>query len=79
MKDRAHADVSGASARSERVAPMTHSSIAATISVALTVIGMMLVIGGVLVPGVFLAGAVLIGVSLIGYAVAGVLQVRTAQ
>lgn len=72
-------DATSTSDRSVRVAPLTHSAIAVVASVALTVVGMMLVIGGVLVPGVFLTGAVLIGISLIGYAVAGVLEVRAAQ
>lgn len=57
---------------------MMYSSLAVAASVALTVIGMMFVVGGVLVPGLFLAGVVLIGISLIGYAAAGVLQVREA-
>jgi hypothetical protein len=58
---------------------MTHSALAVVASVAFTVVGMMLVVGGVLMPGLFVAGAVLIGISLIGYAAAGVLHVREAQ
>lgn len=58
---------------------MMRSSTVVTASVALTVLGMMLIIGGVIVPGVFLAGAVLIGISMVGYAAAGILQVREAR
>lgn len=53
-----------------------NSSMAAAAAVVLSVLGMMLVIGGILVAGLFLPGVVLIGISLIGYAVAAVLHVR---
>lgn len=55
---------------------MSYAWYAVTAAVALTVIGMMLVVGGVLVTGLFLPGAILIGISMIAYAAAGVLQVR---
>jgi hypothetical protein len=45
-------------------------------AIAVTVIGMMLVIGGVLVTGLFLPGAVLIGVGLVGFAAAAILDAR---
>lgn len=51
---------------------------AVTAAIVLTVLGMMLVVGGVIVTGLFLPGAILIAVSMIGYAVAAVLQVRGA-
>lgn len=44
-------------------------------AVTLTVIGMMLVIGGVLATGLFMPGAVLIAIGMVGFAAAGVLQV----
>lgn len=58
---------------------MMHSSHAVTAAVALTVIGMMLVVGGVIVTGLFLPGAILIAISMIGYALAAVLQMRDAS
>lgn len=58
---------------------MRYGSHAVMAAVTLTVIGMMLVVGGVLVTGLFLPGAILIGISLIGYAAAGVLQVRARE
>lgn len=58
---------------------MTYASHAATAAIALTVIGMMLVVGGVLVTGLFLPGAILIAISMIGYAAAGVLEAREPE
>lgn len=55
---------------------MTWTSHAVTAALALSVLGMMLVIGGVLVPGLFLPGVVMIGLSTIGYLAAGVLHAR---
>jgi hypothetical protein len=55
---------------------MTYTGYAVTAAVALSVIGMMLVIGGVLMAGLFLPGVVVIAISLVGYAAAGVLHVR---
>lgn len=40
----------------------------------LSVIGMMLVIGGVLIAGLFMPGVVLIGIGIAAFAVAGVLH-----
>jgi hypothetical protein len=51
-----------------------NSPVAAAAAVALSVLGMMLVIGGVIVAGLFLPGVVLIGISVIGYAAAAVLH-----
>jgi hypothetical protein len=49
-------------------------------AVTLSVLGMMLVIGGVLATGMFLPGVVLIGLSLMGYAAAGLLEaIRSAE
>jgi hypothetical protein len=45
----------------------------------LTVAGMMLVIGGVIVAGVFLPGVVLIGIGLIGWAAAAALHAATGD
>ena len=50
-----------------------------TAAVALSVIGMMLVVGGVLTAGLFIPGVVLIVISLLGYAVAGVLHMRAGS
>ena len=58
---------------------MTWTSHAVTAALALSVLGMMLVIGGVLTAGLFLPGVVLIGLSLVGYVAAAVLQVRQAD
>ena len=58
---------------------MTYSPWVAAGAVALSVLGMMLVIGGVLTAGLFLPGVVLIGLSLVGYGAAAVLQVRQAD
>jgi len=58
---------------------MTYSPWVAAGAVALSVLGMMLVIGGVLTAGLFLPGVVLIGLSLVGYWAAAVLQVRQAD
>ena len=49
---------------------------AATTALTLSVVGMMLVIGGVLVSGLFLPGVVLIGIGMIAYIAAAVLQAR---
>jgi drug/metabolite transporter (DMT)-like permease len=48
-------------------------------AVTLSVLGMMLVVGGVMATGMFLPGVLLIGLSLMGYAAAGVLEaIRSA-
>lgn len=49
---------------------------AVTAALALNVVGMMFVIGGVLAPGLFMPGVVMIGASMIGYLAAGVLHAR---
>lgn len=49
---------------------------AVTAALALSVVGMMLVIGGVLVSGLFLPGVVLISISMIAYIAAALLQAR---
>lgn len=56
--------------------PATPADVAVLAAVALTVVGMMLVVAGVVASGFFLPGVVLIGIGLIGYAVAGVLHMR---
>jgi hypothetical protein len=43
-------------------------------AILLTVLGMMLVIGGVLMTGLFLPGVVLIGIGLLAFAAAAVLE-----
>jgi hypothetical protein len=49
-------------------------------AVTLSVLGMMLVVGGVLATGMFLPGVLLIGLSLMGYAAAGLLDaIRSAE
>jgi hypothetical protein len=53
---------------------MRFAAHAVTAALALSVVGMMLVIGSVLAPGLFLPGVLLIGVSMIGYLAAGVLN-----
>jgi hypothetical protein len=57
---------------------MTYGAWVATGAVALSVLGMMLVIGGVVTAGLFLPGVILIGLSLVGYGAAAVLQARQA-
>ena len=53
--------------------------VAVLAAVSLTVLGMMLVVGGVLVTGLFMPGAVLITIGMVAFAVAGVLHVRAAD
>jgi hypothetical protein len=48
-------------------------------ALALSVAGMMLVIGGVLTSGLFLPGVVLIALGLIGFVVVAVLSARAAD
>lgn len=57
---------------------MTYGWYAVMAALTLSVLGMMLVIGGVITSGLFLPGVVLLGSSLLGYAVAGVLHARGA-
>lgn len=49
---------------------------AVDVALTLSVIGMMLVIGGVVTSGLFLPGVVLIGLGLIGFVVAAALTLR---
>jgi hypothetical protein len=44
-------------------------------AIALTTVGMLLVIGGILITGLFLPGAVLIGLGMAAFAAAAVLEV----
>lgn len=58
---------------------MRAAGIATLAALVLTVIGMMLVIGGVLMTGLFLPGVVLIGIGLVAFAAAGVLYALGAR
>lgn len=53
---------------------MTRADLVLHAALALTVVGMMLVVAGVLAAGLFLPGAVLIGIGLAGFAAAAVLH-----
>ncbi|HEX6307005.1 MAG TPA: hypothetical protein VFZ69_02390 [Longimicrobiales bacterium] len=58
---------------------MSRPDLAVLVALGLSVLGVMLVIGGVLVAGLFLPGVVLIGISLPAWAVAGVLHARAER
>jgi hypothetical protein len=53
---------------------MTREDAAVLAAVVLSVVGMMLVVGGVLVTGLFLPGVVLIGMGLLVFVLAAVLH-----
>ena len=57
---------------------MTRADLVLHAALALTVVGMMLVVAGVLAAGLFLPGAVLIGIGLAGFAAAAVLHATSA-
>jgi hypothetical protein len=58
---------------------MTAPAAALLAATAASVVGMMLVIGGVLAAGLFLPGVALIGASLVGFAAAAVLDWRATR
>ncbi|HSJ08264.1 MAG TPA: hypothetical protein VK928_00080 [Longimicrobiales bacterium] len=55
----------------------TAANLVTTAAVALTVVGMMLVVGGVVTAGLFFPGVILILVGMVTFAVAGVLHAVT--
>jgi hypothetical protein len=61
-------------APTEAAAGARTARLAVLAAILLTVLGMMLVIGGVLMTGLFLPGVVLIGIGLLAFAVAAVLE-----